>query len=54
VATLEELKTAGMVVVRGARCPLLAVYDDGKVFASITAVSTLDFRYIEARSKTAY
>jgi hypothetical protein len=25
VATLEELKTAGMVVVRGARCPLLAV-----------------------------
>ena len=33
VATLEELKTAGMVVVRGTRCPLLVVYDDGKVFA---------------------
>jgi nitrite reductase/ring-hydroxylating ferredoxin subunit len=33
VATLEELKTAGMIVVRGARCPLLVVYDDGKVFA---------------------
>jgi nitrite reductase/ring-hydroxylating ferredoxin subunit len=33
VATLEELKAAGMIVVRGARCPLLVVYDDGKVFA---------------------
>ena len=33
VATLEELKTAGMIVVRGARCSVLVVYDDGKVFA---------------------
>jgi nitrite reductase/ring-hydroxylating ferredoxin subunit len=33
VTTLEELKTAGMVVVRGARCPLLVVHDGGKVFA---------------------
>jgi nitrite reductase/ring-hydroxylating ferredoxin subunit len=33
VATLEELKAAGMMVVRGARCPLLVVYADGKVFA---------------------
>ena len=33
VATLEELKTARMLVVRGARCPLLVVYDDGRVFA---------------------
>jgi nitrite reductase/ring-hydroxylating ferredoxin subunit len=33
VATLEELKAAGMIVVRCARCPLLVVYDDGKVFA---------------------
>ncbi|MGH6737193.1 MAG: Rieske (2Fe-2S) protein [Methyloceanibacter sp.] len=33
VATLEELKAAGMLVVRGARCPLLVVYDHGKVFA---------------------
>jgi nitrite reductase/ring-hydroxylating ferredoxin subunit len=33
VATLEELKSARMIVVRGARCPLLVVYDDGKVFA---------------------
>jgi nitrite reductase/ring-hydroxylating ferredoxin subunit len=33
VATLEELKTARMIVVRGARCQLLVVYDDGKVFA---------------------
>ena len=33
VATLEELKTAGKIVVRGARCPLLVVHDDGKVFA---------------------
>jgi nitrite reductase/ring-hydroxylating ferredoxin subunit len=33
VATLEELKTARMLVVRGARYPLLVVYDDGKVFA---------------------
>ena len=33
VATLEELKTAGMVVVRGARCPLLVVYDEhGGIF----------------------
>jgi nitrite reductase/ring-hydroxylating ferredoxin subunit len=33
VAPLEELKAAGLVVVRGARCPLLVVHDDGKVFA---------------------
>ena len=33
VATLEELKTARMLVVRDARYPLLVVYDDGKVFA---------------------
>jgi hypothetical protein len=33
VAPLEELKTAGLIVVRGALCPLLVVYDDGKVFA---------------------
>src|SRR6187549_190460 len=33
VATLDELKTAGMIVARGARCPLLVVYNDGKVFA---------------------
>ena len=33
VATLEELKAAGMMVVRSARCPLLVVYDHGKVFA---------------------
>ena len=33
VATLEELKAAGKIVVRGARCPLLVVYDAGKVFA---------------------
>src|SRR6478752_8828994 len=33
VATLEELKAAGMIVVRGARCPILVVYDHGKVFA---------------------
>ena len=33
VATLEELKAAGMIVVRGASCPLLVVYNDGKVFA---------------------
>jgi nitrite reductase/ring-hydroxylating ferredoxin subunit len=33
VGTLEELKAAGMIVVRGARCPLLVVYDHGKVFA---------------------
>jgi len=33
VATLEELKAAGMLVIRGARCPLVVVYDHGKVFA---------------------
>ena len=33
VATLEQLKTAGMIVVRGAHCPLLVVHNDGKVFA---------------------
>jgi nitrite reductase/ring-hydroxylating ferredoxin subunit len=32
-ATLEELKTKRMLVVRGAGYPLLVVYDDGKVFA---------------------
>jgi nitrite reductase/ring-hydroxylating ferredoxin subunit len=32
-ATLEELKAKGTIVVRGARCPLLVVYDEGKVFA---------------------
>jgi nitrite reductase/ring-hydroxylating ferredoxin subunit len=31
--TLEELRAAGKIVVRGARCPLLVVYDHGKVFA---------------------
>jgi nitrite reductase/ring-hydroxylating ferredoxin subunit len=29
----EELRAAGKIVVRGARCPLLVVYDHGKVFA---------------------
>ena len=33
VATLEDLKLAGKIVVRGARCPLLVIYDHGKVFA---------------------
>ncbi len=33
VGTLEELKTAGMIVIRGARYPLLVVHDGGKVFA---------------------
>jgi nitrite reductase/ring-hydroxylating ferredoxin subunit len=33
VAPLEKLKAAGMIVVRAAHCPLLVVYDDGKVFA---------------------
>ena len=33
VATLEELKAAGMLVVRSACGPLLVVYDKGKVFA---------------------
>src|SRR5678815_5690565 len=33
VGTLEELKAAGMIVVRGAHGPLLVVYDHGKVFA---------------------
>lgn len=33
VATLEELKAAGTIVVHGARCPLLVVYNHGKVFA---------------------
>jgi nitrite reductase/ring-hydroxylating ferredoxin subunit len=32
-ATLEELRAARKIVVRGARCPLLVVYDHGKVFA---------------------
>jgi nitrite reductase/ring-hydroxylating ferredoxin subunit len=32
-ATLEELRAAGKIVVRGARCPLLVVYDHGKLFA---------------------
>jgi len=32
-ATLEELKAKGTIVVRGARCPLLVVHDEGKVFA---------------------
>ncbi|MGH6803360.1 MAG: Rieske (2Fe-2S) protein [Methyloceanibacter sp.] len=33
VATLEELKAAGMIVVRGARCPLLVVHENGNVLA---------------------
>ena len=32
-ALAEELKAAGMIVVRGTRCPLVVLYDDGKVFA---------------------
>ena len=34
VTTLEELKTAGMVVVRGTRCPLLVVSGTGAVVSS--------------------
>ena len=33
VAKLEDLKAAGMLVVRGARTPLLVVYHQGQVFA---------------------
>jgi nitrite reductase/ring-hydroxylating ferredoxin subunit len=32
-APLEELRAAGKIIVRGAHCPLLVVYDDGNVFA---------------------
>ena len=49
VATLEELKAAGMMVVRGARCPLLVVHDGGKVFALDNRCPTLGFHSIEAR-----
>ena len=35
VATLEESKTAGIIVVPGARCPLLVVHDDGNCLPSI-------------------
>jgi nitrite reductase/ring-hydroxylating ferredoxin subunit len=51
-ATLEELKAAGKIIVRGARCPLLVVYDGGKVFA-LDNRCPVAFRSIEARSKTA-
>jgi hypothetical protein len=30
VATLEELKAAGKIVIRGTRCPLVVVYDHGR------------------------
>jgi Ferredoxin subunits of nitrite reductase and ring-hydroxylating dioxygenases len=33
VGTLEELKRKGRIVVSGKRCPLLVVYDNGKVHA---------------------
>src|SRR5262249_47964669 len=33
VGTLADLQARGMVVVRGARCPLLVVHDRGRVFA---------------------
>ncbi|MFQ6018200.1 MAG: Rieske (2Fe-2S) protein [Kiloniellaceae bacterium] len=33
VGTLEELKAKGRVVVSGTRCPLLVVYDNGRVHA---------------------
>ena len=53
-ATLEELKAAGMIVVRGARCPLLVVYDHGKVFALDNRCPHLGFPlHRGARSKTA-
>src|SRR5690242_10235084 len=32
-ATLAELKNKGRIVVQGARCPLLVIYEQGKVFA---------------------
>jgi pimeloyl-ACP methyl ester carboxylesterase len=41
VATLEELKAAGKIVIRGTRCPLVVVYDHGKVLLSIIAVRIL-------------
>ena len=43
VATLEELKTAGMIVVRGARCPVSSFMMMGKCLPSITAA--LIFRF---------
>jgi nitrite reductase/ring-hydroxylating ferredoxin subunit len=52
VATLEELKAAGMLVVRGARCPLLVVYDDRRVFALDNRCPHLGFRSTAARSRT--
>jgi nitrite reductase/ring-hydroxylating ferredoxin subunit len=52
-ATLEELKAAGMIVVRGARCALLVVYDHGKVFALDNRCPHLGFHSIEVPSKTA-
>src|SRR5262245_16282124 len=53
VATLEALKAAGMIVVRGARCPILVLHDDGRCLPSIIAALILDSRSIAARSKTA-
>ena len=33
VGTLEELQAKGMMVVQGTRCPLLVIYDRGRIFA---------------------
>src|SRR3954454_5760185 len=33
VGTVEELQAKGMMVVQGARCPLLVLYDQGSIFA---------------------
>ena len=33
VATLEELKAKGRMVVGGRRCPLLVIYENGRVHA---------------------
>jgi nitrite reductase/ring-hydroxylating ferredoxin subunit len=52
VATLEELKAASMLVVRGARSPLLVIYDKGKVFALDNRCPHLGFP-LAVRWKTA-
>src|SRR5690606_12464676 len=33
VATLDEIRTNGRIVVRGEHCPLLVVHEGGRVFA---------------------
>jgi hypothetical protein len=53
VGTVEELQAKGMMVVQGARCPLLVLYDQGSIFALDNRCPHLGFPLHEDRWRMA-